>query len=288
MTQNYYLEYRFIPNLLHEVRSGRNPLQSLIDSRWIKETLTNNNVDIDWDGFSIDVYDEEYSKTSLDKGKYIAYTFPSIISVPEAKYGVIDIDTMKYYTLESDYSDGYWAIGSQNVNGHSLIEMIQGEMSLEEFMKSLNRPQTPPINRSHKGCLSVIVLIIVVVWGIVGLYGCGAGISNGGSLVPDEDTGDKIETIEFCGVTFGVNVQWIGSDDNKVPKSITLLTSHQDKKSFEAIKEGISKYLGNPNNEEYEVGDDHRVYGRVEWNKGFSVTLRNIHSDEGGLIIFIM
>lgn len=110
----------------------------------------------------------------------------------------------------------------------------------------------------------------------------------GGSLVPDEDTGDKIETIEFCGVTFGVNVQWIGSDDNKVPKSITLLTSHQDKKSFEAIKEGISKFLGSPNNEEYEVGDDNRVYGRVEWNKGFSVTLRNIHSDEGGLIIFIM
>ena len=110
----------------------------------------------------------------------------------------------------------------------------------------------------------------------------------GGSLVPDEDTGDKIETIEFCGVTFGVNVQWIGSDDNKVPKSITLLTSHQDKKSFEAIKECISKFLGNPNNEEYEVDDDNRVYGRVEWNKGFSVILRNIHSDEGGLMLFIM
>lgn len=110
----------------------------------------------------------------------------------------------------------------------------------------------------------------------------------GGSLILDGDTGDKIETIEFCGVTFGVNVQWIGSDDNKVPKSITLLTSRQNEKSFEAIKEGISKFLGNPNNEDYEVGDDNRVYGRVEWNKGYSVTLRNIHSDEGGLILFIM
>ncbi|MBO7539181.1 MAG: hypothetical protein J6T44_07845 [Prevotella sp.] len=99
---------------------------------------------------------------------------------------------------------------------------------------------------------------------------------------------NKIETVEFCGVTFGVNVKWIGSDDDKVPKSITLLTSHQDKKSFEAIKEGISKYLGNPNVEDYDVGDDNRVYGRVEWNKGFSVTLRNVHSDEGGLILFIM
>lgn len=161
MTQNYYLEYRFIPGLLHEVKSGRNPLKSLIDTRWIKDTLTNNNVDIDWTGFSIDVYDEEYNKTSLDNGKYIAYTFPPIVSVPEVKYGVIDIKTKKYYTLESDYSDGYWAIGSQDVNGHALIEMIQEDMSLEEFMKSLKRSKSPSKKRS--GCLSVIVIILAVI-----------------------------------------------------------------------------------------------------------------------------
>lgn len=161
MTQNYYLEYRFIPGLLHEVKLGRNPLESLIDTRWIKETLTNNNVDIDWTGFSINVYDEEYNKTSLDNGKYIAYTFPPIVSVPEAKYGVIDIKTKKYYTLESDYSDGYWAIGSQDVNGHALIEMIQENMSLEEFMKSLKRSKSPSKKRS--GCLSVIVIILAVI-----------------------------------------------------------------------------------------------------------------------------
>lgn len=51
MTQNYYLEYRLIPSLLNEVKLGRNPLESLIDTRWIKETLTNNNVDIEWNGF---------------------------------------------------------------------------------------------------------------------------------------------------------------------------------------------------------------------------------------------
>ena len=155
------MEYRFIPGLLHEVKLGRNPLESLIDTRWIKETLTNNNVDIDWTGFSINVYDEEYNKTSLDNGKYIAYTFPPIVSVPEAKYGVIDIKTKKYYTLESDYSDGYWAIGSQDVNGHALIEMIQEDMSLEEFMKSLKRSKSPSKKRS--GCLSVIVIILAVI-----------------------------------------------------------------------------------------------------------------------------
>ena len=161
MTQNYYLEYRFIPGLLHEVKSGRNPLESLIDTRWIKETLASNNVDLDWTSFSIDVYDEVYNKTSLDKGKYIAYTFPPILSVPEAKYGVIDIETKKYYTLESDYSDGYWAIGSQDINGHALIEMIQEDMSLEEFMKSLKRSKSPSKKRS--GCLSVIVIILAVI-----------------------------------------------------------------------------------------------------------------------------
>jgi len=161
MTQNYYLEYRFIPALLHEVKLGKNPLQSLIDIRWLKENLTNNNVDIDWDTFSIDVYDKMYNKTSLDKGKYIAYTFPPIISVPEAKYGVIDIEAKKYYTLESDYSDDCWAIGSQDINGHFLIEMIQGDKSLEEFMKSLNRSKTP--SKSHIGCLFVIVIILAVI-----------------------------------------------------------------------------------------------------------------------------
>ena len=107
MTYNYYLEYRFIPDLLEQVKQGRNPLQSLIDIRWMKEVLTNNHVEIDWDGFSVDVYDEFYTRTSFEKGKYIAYTFPKIISVPEAKYGVIDIEAKKYYTFESDYSDGY-------------------------------------------------------------------------------------------------------------------------------------------------------------------------------------
>ena len=101
-----------------------------------------------------------YTRTSLDKGKYIAYTFPKIISVPEAKYGVIDIGAMKYYTFESDSCGGYWAIGSQDIGKHSLIEMVQVEMSLEEFLKSLKRSPVPTEKRS--GCLSVIVLIIAV------------------------------------------------------------------------------------------------------------------------------
>ena len=160
MTYNYYLEYRFIPGLLDQVKQGRNPLQSLIDIRWMKDILANNNVEIDWDGFSVDVYDEFYARTSLEKGKYIAYTFPEVISEPEAKYGVIDIEAKKYYLLESDFSDGYWAIGSQEIDRHYLIEMAKVEMSLVEFMKSLKR--SPGSIKKRSGCLSVIILIIAV------------------------------------------------------------------------------------------------------------------------------
>ena len=107
MTNNYFLEYKFIPNLLEQVKQERHPLQSLIDIKWMKEILIHNNIEIDWDDFSIDVYDEYYNKTTLEKGKYIAYTFPPINCVPEAKYGVIDTETKKYYTFESDISEGF-------------------------------------------------------------------------------------------------------------------------------------------------------------------------------------
>lgn len=183
MTHNYFLEYRFIPDLIEQVKQERNPLESLIDLGWMKETLINNRVEIDWDSFSVDVYDASFNKTTLEGGKYIAYTFPPIVSVPEAKYGVIDIETKKYYTFESDYSDGYWAIGSQDVNSHALIEMIQKDMSLEEFMKSLKRP--PRGVRSRKGCLSVMFLIIAVVFGVISLFGCGTD-SNDGRIDTDK------------------------------------------------------------------------------------------------------
>ncbi len=174
MTHNYYFEFRFIPGLLDQVKQGKNPLLSLIDVRWMKEVLDKNNIDIDWDGFSVDVYDELYNKSSLEKGKYIAYTFPHIFSVPEAKYGVIDIETNKYYTFESDFAEGYWAIGSQDVNCHSLIEMVQTDMSLEEFMKSLKRSKTSSDNSGKRrgGCLSAIVLFIVAI-SIIVLTSCG-------------------------------------------------------------------------------------------------------------------
>ena len=163
MTNNYFLEYRLIPGLFEQVKSGKNPLQSLVDSRWIIACLSSNNIEIDTERFSIDIYDESYNKSTLEIGKYIAYTFPEITSVPEAKYGVIDIEAKKYYTFESDFSKDCWAIGNQEVDRHALLGMVQQDMSLEEFMRYLNQPKTPLGVNKRSGCLSVIVFIITVV-----------------------------------------------------------------------------------------------------------------------------
>lgn len=139
MTPNYYLEYRFIPGLIEEVKNERMPFQALIDIEWMKETLASNNVDICWEGFSIDILDSNYNKTSLENGKYIAYTFPTITITPEAKYGVIDIESKSYYTFESSWEG--WVIGSQDMNTHSFIEEVKEELTLKEFIKTLQRPK---------------------------------------------------------------------------------------------------------------------------------------------------
>lgn len=162
MTPNYYLEYRFIPSLIEEVKNERMPLQALIDIEWIKETLTNNNVEINWEGFSIDLYDSKFNKTSLENGKFIAYSFPAITISPEAKYGVIDIDSRKYYTFESCFEDGCWVIGSQDIKTHSHIRMIKKELSLEEFIKSISQPDAPPSGKWEQYIVCILVLLVTI------------------------------------------------------------------------------------------------------------------------------
>ena len=163
MTNNYFLEYRLIPGLFDQVKTGKNPLQSLVDSRWIIACLSSNNIEIDAESFIIDIYDKSYNKTTLDKGKYIAYTFPEITTVPEAKYGVIDIEAKKYYTFESDFCKGCWAIGNQEVGSHALVEMVQKDMSLEEFMRYLNQLKVSSDHNKQGGCMSVLLFVISVV-----------------------------------------------------------------------------------------------------------------------------
>ena len=61
-------------------------------------------------------------------------------------------------------------------------------------------------------------------------------------------------------------------------------------KDFEAIKNGLSKRLGNPDIEDYEGGTDEiegRFYGRCAWyGDECNATLRSINGDKGGLVVF--
>jgi len=162
-TDNYLFEYLIIPNLIEKVKLNQNPIQSLVDVEWMKTVLASKDVKIDWDTFFVDIYDENNNKTTLEKGRYIAYTFPKIKLPPEAKYGVIDIPTQKYYTFESsDPSRDTWVIGNQEKDSHNLVEFIDKDMSIEEFLESIKGGSKLSGN-NNSGCLSLVVIIIVVV-----------------------------------------------------------------------------------------------------------------------------
>ncbi len=104
-----------------------------------------------------------------------------------------------------------------------------------------------------------------------------------------DDERTEIKRLMFCGVPFGLNLKSEQTNGVTTITGITLMTSHQSKADFEAIKSGISKRLGNPDIEDYEYGTDEidgRFYGRCAWHKDKCVTtLRPLHSEEGGLVV---
>ena len=105
-----------------------------------------------------------------------------------------------------------------------------------------------------------------------------------------DDDRTEIWRLMFCGVPFGLNLDSVQTNSVTTITDITLITSHQSKADFEAIKKGLSKRLGNPDIEDYEGGTDEidgRFYGRCTWyGDECNATLRNLHSEEGGLVVF--
>ena len=104
----------------------------------------------------------------------------------------------------------------------------------------------------------------------------------------DERTG--IKRLMFCGVPFGLNLKSEQMNGGTTITNITLITSHQSKADFEAIKSGISKRLGNPDveDDEDETEIDGRFYGKCAWYKDkCEATLRNLHSEKGGLVVLL-
>jgi hypothetical protein len=107
----------------------------------------------------------------------------------------------------------------------------------------------------------------------------------------DEERTD-IKRVVFCGVPFGLNLETEQQEGITIITKITLITSHQSKAEFEAIKDSISKRLGNPDIEDYDKGigeeTEEPFYGRCTWYKEeCNATLRNLHGEEGGLVVFL-
>ena len=104
-----------------------------------------------------------------------------------------------------------------------------------------------------------------------------------------DDERKEIKRLMFCGIPFGLNLETEQKDGATIITKIVLITSRQSKSDFEAIKNEISKRYGNPDIEDYEGGTDEtdgRFYGRCNWFQG-GITLRNVHSEEGGLILLL-
>ena len=106
-----------------------------------------------------------------------------------------------------------------------------------------------------------------------------------------DDERTEIKRLMFCGVPFGLNFKSEQTNGVTTIRNITLISSHQSKADFEAIKSGISKRIGNPDVEDYEDGTDEidgRFYGRCTWDKDkCNATLRHLHSEDGGLVVFL-
>ena len=95
-----------------------------------------------------------------------------------------------------------------------------------------------------------------------------------------------IKRVLFCGISCGLNIESDEENGIIVIHSIVLITSLQDKSTFNIIKNCLTRRFGKPDIEEYEAGEEYldgRYYGRCQWNNG-AATLRNLHSDEGGLL----
>lgn len=104
----------------------------------------------------------------------------------------------------------------------------------------------------------------------------------------EERTG--IWRLMFCGIPFGLNIDLEQNEDSTTIRKIVLMTTHQRKAEFMALKDAISKRIGNPDVEDYEGGTDEFegvFIGRCAWYKDeCNVILRHLHGEEGGFVVF--
>ena len=135
MSDNYSLEYKVIPNLFAQYTQKKIPLNMLVKITFMQMILMGKK--ICWSKIKIDLYDEQIQPAAPDGCRFIAYTFPPVKEVPEAKWGVIDLMEKKYYTFEAG-SDDTWFIGSMEGNIHKNYG-TSNDMSKTEFVEYVKK-----------------------------------------------------------------------------------------------------------------------------------------------------
>ena len=115
----YFLQYRFIPDLVAGVSKGEiSPNDILATEGW--EEFMKKHVD---ENFFLE-WDELHCDGIKINDTYVMalYIFPKPRQVPEAAFGAVLINTTnndaKYYTLEYSF-DGAWVLGSMDQTTHS-------------------------------------------------------------------------------------------------------------------------------------------------------------------------
>ncbi len=114
----YFLQYKYIPELVADVSNGELPPDALLETDdW--ESYIRLLFDIDfffeWDELRCDEIkvNDDYS--------IVLYTFPKPIQIPDATFGAVLINTTNnnatYYTLEYSF-DEKWVLGSMNETTH--------------------------------------------------------------------------------------------------------------------------------------------------------------------------
>lgn len=134
----YYPVYYLLLDLFSYVSKGETPIEALMDEDWIRLTINSRleraysaNRFSDWDSFKINRVE------NFGEYKLIVYQFPEPKFMPEARYGVVMLNTttlaIDYYTMELSF-DGQWAYCSCTTERHNNYGSFDsGE--LDDFIK---------------------------------------------------------------------------------------------------------------------------------------------------------
>lgn len=134
LSDRYFLQYDYIPDLVACVSNGETPSEILLDTEWWKcwiENFVDEKFIFEWGELHCEKIEVN------DKYEMAVYTFPKPMQTPDAAYGSVLINTANndatYYTLESSFNESYM-LCSMNQGRHTNYGKMENP-SLENFIK---------------------------------------------------------------------------------------------------------------------------------------------------------